>query len=732
MKQFSNLFQRIGGVASGLYLLAVGVAWAASGVAQTTDTYVYTGGSQSFTVPAGITELYVELYGASGGSGATGGVSSTGGAGGLGSKVTGYLPVTPGDVIYIYAGGQGGTPTGGFNGGGNGGTQNAGGGGGATDIRLNGTSVADRIMVASGGGGGGRSGCETVGVNGGDGGGSTGSNGTTSPDGGGGFGGSGATGGAAGIGCGGFLGSPGSSASTEVGATGGSGQSCCCFSFGSIPGGGGGGGGYLGGGGGGGGSAGTTGCSGNNKGGGGGGAAGSNYFGESIIGATTEYVVNEGNGYVTITYGQVERFITIESISTCTFCPGDEVAISYSISNLEPSLKEKTTHQKNGIIPFNEGNIFTAYLSDANGCFTNEVAIGTLVAVGSGIVIGHIPIDTPEGCGYKVRIKGSDPEVTSSAYWKSLKVLPSPLPVVEVLGEAEFCLGGHAQLITTTFPSYRWKKNNVTIAGATEQNYSASASGWYSVYVVHENGCRRTSDPIEVTELPLPDVSISPSGIMQICANEDLIVSVPETSYSYEWLRNGEVIANETQNQISVTQNGVYKVNATTESGCADQSDASIVFFKAVPPVPTITFMGSTLESSYGENYQWYLNGYPVDGGTGQVLVLESNGVYYVEITGSNGCTSQSASKSITNLAVSALAQNTRLAIYPNPISEKLVISSPKAGTYSLVDVNGRQVLTGTIVSGINSIPAGYLAHGVYNLHVQQENTSEQVIKVVK
>ena len=273
-----------------------------------TSSFAFTGGAQTFTVPAHVTSIFLEVAGAQGGSGATGGNGSTGGPGGLGGFAQGNLSVTPGQVLTIFVGGAGATPTGGFNGGANGGSTNAGGGGGASDVRTGGATLADRVIIGGGGGGGGRAGCETntvAGGTGGAGGGGSGANGTDAPTSGGvaggGAGAVGSSAGAAGIGCGGFLGAPGAATSSAVGGTGGAGQSCCCFTFGSIPGGGGGGGGLVGGGGGGGGSAGTSGCSGNDKGAGGGGAGGTS----SAAGVTTPVTtpgVTTGNGSVTISW----------------------------------------------------------------------------------------------------------------------------------------------------------------------------------------------------------------------------------------------------------------------------------------------------------------------------------------------------------------------------------------------------------------------------------------------
>ena len=90
--------------------------------------------------------------------GAQGGAANPGfGSPGLGGHATATIPLTAGDSIQVNVGGRGATslPTpaaGGFNGGGNGTGQ---GGGGASDIRIGGTSLNQRVVVAGGGGGGG-------------------------------------------------------------------------------------------------------------------------------------------------------------------------------------------------------------------------------------------------------------------------------------------------------------------------------------------------------------------------------------------------------------------------------------------------------------------------------------------------------------------------------------------------------------------------------------------------
>jgi prepilin-type N-terminal cleavage/methylation domain-containing protein len=106
--------------------------------------YAYTGAMQAYTVPfSGIYKL--EVWGAQGGG-------TTGCLGGLGGYSVGNITLTKDQVINIYVGQQGQNTTGGWNGGGNGsGTY---GGGGATDIRISGTALTNRVIIAGGGGGG--------------------------------------------------------------------------------------------------------------------------------------------------------------------------------------------------------------------------------------------------------------------------------------------------------------------------------------------------------------------------------------------------------------------------------------------------------------------------------------------------------------------------------------------------------------------------------------------------
>jgi hypothetical protein len=126
--------------------------------ANCTETFSYSGAIQNWTIPAGITEITVDVIGASGGLG----TSSNNSNGGRGVRMQGVLTVTPGNVLKILVGEKGVNAT-----------SNGGGGGGGGSFIV---SSADSPLVIAGGGGGGQGQCCSVYVDGVDA--STGTSGT--------------------------------------------------------------------------------------------------------------------------------------------------------------------------------------------------------------------------------------------------------------------------------------------------------------------------------------------------------------------------------------------------------------------------------------------------------------------------------------------------------------------------------------------------------------------------
>jgi hypothetical protein len=133
---------------------------------------VNTQGIQEWIVPVSGT-YEIEAWGAQGGSGGWYSNSSYSSTGGLGGYAKGSITLSAGTTVYILVGQQGegfasnnikmtespGARAGGWNGGGGNSISSAPGtgGGGASDVRVGGIELSNRIIVAGGGGGGGNS-----------------------------------------------------------------------------------------------------------------------------------------------------------------------------------------------------------------------------------------------------------------------------------------------------------------------------------------------------------------------------------------------------------------------------------------------------------------------------------------------------------------------------------------------------------------------------------------------
>jgi PKD-like domain/Secretion system C-terminal sorting domain len=678
-------------------VMAVGMSL---GLFAQTSTFNFTGGIQTFTVPCGVDTIFVQTWGAQGGSGAAGSSVSgptPGGNGGLGGYAEGWLLVNPGDILNVFVGGQGATPTGGFNGGANGGSQNAGGGGGASDIRVGGTAETDRVITAGGGGGGGRGGCESqVAIAGGTGGAGgdivAAANGQDAPTSGGAAGGGkggnfgnvqGASG-PAGVGCGGFLGSPGAATTSGTGGAGGAGQSCCCFSFGSIPAGGGGGGGQIGGGGGGGGSAGTSGCSGNDKGAGGGGGSGSSFVG-GVLNGVTNNGIWLGNGMVSISWNDpIPPAHTISG--TTTICEGDSTSLSIP-TDIYSTFYTWTVPSG---LTFNSGQ--------------NTPSINITGAV-AGI--------------YWVYVMGVNGTCNFNGPMDSIQVTINGLPNVVATSAGVVCFGDSSSLAAAGANTYDWQPGSLTGSAIT---VGLSSSTTYTVTGTDANGCSSTTT-VTADVNQLPDVLASASAT-SICLGDSIVIS-GSGAVSYVWQPGNITSASFLDAPTGTT---TYSLTGTDQNGCSDTASITIT----VNPLPTVTITGLgthcladgaftlTQGSPVGGTY----SGPGVSGST-FTPANAGNGTHTITYTFSdvNGCSASATSSIVVNgcVGMAEVLGFPTVTYMPNPATTTLQVrwdaSKVAVNTIEVRDVTGRLIATQQVTgNGAADINVETLPVGNYSL----------------
>ncbi|MBL1279992.1 MAG: T9SS type A sorting domain-containing protein [Fluviicola sp.] len=177
-----------------------------------------------------------------------------------------------------------------------------------------------------------------------------------------------------------------------------------------------------------------------------------------------------------------------------------------------------------------------------------------------------------------------------------------------------------------------------------------------------------------------------------------LLLWTDSVNLSLQWFQNGNSVGGADSASFLATTSGDYFVVATSPSGCYASSDTITITICDTTFTPLVTQNGYLLytdTSSY--SFQWFFNGNPMAGETGQVITASNDGNYWVELTSYNGCVYSSAIQVVdyTNLNEFSL-ENDQLNVFPNPskglFTVEMVGVQGKNLTLNIVDVFGRIV----------------------------------------
>ncbi len=248
---------------------------------------------------------------------------------------------------------------------------------------------------------------------------------------------------------------------------------------------------------------------------------------------------------------------------------------------------------------------------------------------------------------YTVIVTAGSCSATSAVTVVTVNPIP-PAPVITPGGPTTFCSGGSVMLTSSSASGNQWYLNGNAIGGATNQNYSAIASGNYTV-VVTTSGCASgPSAAVSVTVNPGPATpTIVPGGPATFCTGGSVTLTSSSGSGN-QWYLNGNAIGGATDQTFLASTSGNYTVLVTGGNGCSTSSTATTVTVNPIPPAPAITPGGPltfcsggsvTLTSSNPSGNQWYLDGNAIVGATNQNYSATASGNYTVTAT-TSGCVS--------------------------------------------------------------------------------------------
>jgi hypothetical protein len=211
--------------------------------------------------------------------------------------------------------------------------------------------------------------------------------------------------------------------------------------------------------------------------------------------------------------------------------------------------------------------------------------------------------------------------------------------------------GNNALLLTSSSPTGNTWLLDGQVIDSSSASIGVTQPGNYRLVVTDGAGCTDTSAVQAVTfdAGPPPPVVTTSGGSTLICKGSSLTLS-SSAGTGNQWFLGVTAIPGQTGSSYVASSAGDYWVEVTDQSGCwavsahtalaIDSIGSDTTVVPAVTPAGPLLYCTDTgflLHSSYGVNYQWYLNGSALTGSNSDSLLVSLPGEYSVATT-SGGC----------------------------------------------------------------------------------------------
>ncbi|MFK7787255.1 MAG: T9SS type A sorting domain-containing protein, partial [Crocinitomicaceae bacterium] len=279
---------------------------------------------------------------------------------------------------------------------------------------------------------------------------------------------------------------------------------------------------------------------------------------------------------------------------------------------------------------------------------------------------------------------------------------------LSVSGVQNLC--GNATLDATdqaTNGNYQWHDGNGPISGETNAAYTMTATGNY--YLVANDGlCVDTSDVINLTINPNPTVGFGTLG-NAFCEDDGTTPILNPTPSGGSYTGSG---ISGTDFDPSVAGIGAHTLyyDYTDGNGCSGVDSLTVDVYPQ-PTSPTITLSGDVLcvpSGGTGTIYEWSLDGIVVATGPDTCYTALANGVYSVNCTSAEGCTSdESTTQTVSGIGLDEYFLNQAITVSPNPTNGIVTVKFEALNselTLSLRDVSGKLLTskTGTAMAAFD------------------------------
>ncbi|MEE9440037.1 MAG: PKD domain-containing protein [Saprospiraceae bacterium] len=305
------------------------------------------------------------------------------------------------------------------------------------------------------------------------------------------------------------------------------------------------------------------------------------------------------------------------------------------------------------------------------------------------------------------------------------------------IADFEITLNGNEIIATNTstdVESFSWTVNNEEI-NTDVLTYTLPNNGDYNVVLNVSNECGQSDKNVDVNINVYPQVVINDLPIT-VCI-DDLITLNNNSSNAdtWSWILEGAMPATSDVESpvVSYNQEGVYDIKLEVSN---EYGSESILFSNAVEVLglPVGDFNGELIENQIefttnSQNVTSYLWNFG-DGETSTLKnpthIYSQNGEYTVKLILSNECGNLEITNSYTILSNSIFNVDQILAmVYPNPATNRITIEIDdisKVINYKFVDIAGKLILSGDILSKKQILNVSHMPKGTYILQLSSEN----------
>jgi hypothetical protein len=414
------------------------------------------------------------------------------------------------------------------------------------------------------------------------------------------------------------------------------------------------------------------------------------------------FALNISSGWAGFIVRISEPVIVTTSPTQLEYCPGDSIKIAFTTN-----------------LPHTLGNQFFAYLSDSTGKFDSLNLIGKINGRRDTTMTARIPRDSKPSERYRVRVSSTLPPQEGLDRGPYFTIHALPDVKIEARKSVDYCEGNKVPLAASGGVSYRWS------TGDTTASVEIGTPGWHYVTAMNEYGCE-ARDSIKLTVHPYPIASVTASGPTSFCQGGQVTLTA-KGGKTYAWSTGEKTPA------ITVKESGEYYVVVKGDGDCTDESEKIDVVVYPAPLKPAITKLGDSIYSSSSYGNEWFLaGGSMID--TTQSIKPTKSGKYYVRVTDSNGCKSQSEFFDV--VVEQNGVKETRALMFdvmPNPTNGIITVSlsSDEPSVIQLVDILGAVVQQQTVRTARTELDLSSLASGTYYLRVSTPNAvaTRRVIK---